>query len=67
VRKKLSCSDIGLDCFYMVTATAQELVMETALKHISEIHIIKPEEITSEMIARMKASIRDEEASLWFR
>jgi predicted small metal-binding protein len=51
----------------MVTATTEELVMETALKHISEIHIIKQEEITSEMIARMKASIRDEEGSLWFR
>jgi predicted small metal-binding protein len=67
VRKKLSCSDIGLDCSYMVTATIEELVMETAFKHITEIHIINQEEITSEMIARMKASIRDEEGSLWFR
>ena len=51
----------------MGTATTEELVMKTALKHISVIHIINPEEITSEMIARMKASIRDEEGSLWFR
>jgi hypothetical protein len=29
----------------MVTASTEELVMETALKHISEIHIIKPGEI----------------------
>jgi predicted small metal-binding protein len=67
VRKKLSCSDMGLDCSCMGPATTEELVMKTALKHISVIHIINPEEITSEMIARMKASIRDEEGSLWFR
>jgi predicted small metal-binding protein len=36
VRKKLSCGEIGIDCSYMVTATNEELLMQTALKHISE-------------------------------
>jgi predicted small metal-binding protein len=51
----------------MVTASTEELVMETAIKHMSEVHTKKLGEITSEMKARMKASIRVEEGSLWFR
>jgi predicted small metal-binding protein len=67
VRKKLSCSDVGLDCSYMVTASTEELVMETALKHMSKVHIKKPEEITPELKAKMMANIKVEQGSLWFR
>jgi predicted small metal-binding protein len=67
VRKKLSCREIGIDCSYMVTASNEELLMQTALKHISEVHIKKPEEISSEFKAKMKASIRPEQGTLWFR
>ncbi len=51
----------------MVTATNEELLMQTALKHISEVHIKKPKEISSEFKAKMKASIRPEQGTLWFR
>gem|GEM_PF-6068390 len=51
----------------MVTATDEELVMQTALKHISEVHIKKPEEISPELKAKMKASIKPEQGTLWFR
>jgi predicted small metal-binding protein len=67
VRKKLSCREIGIDCSYLVTATDEELVMQTALKHISEVHIKKPEEISPELKAKMKASIKPEQGTLWFR
>ena len=66
MRRKLSCRKIGIDCSYMVTATAEELLMETALKHISEFHIKKPEGISPELKAKMKATIKPEEDS-WFR
>jgi predicted small metal-binding protein len=58
---------IGMDCSYMVTATTEELLMETALKHISEFHIKKPQEISPELKAKMKASIEFEQGTLWFR
>ena len=67
MRKKLSCREIGIDCSYLVTATDEELVMQTALKHISEVHIKKPEEISPELKAKMKASIKLEQGTLWFR
>jgi hypothetical protein len=51
----------------MVTATNEELLMQTALKHISEVHIKKPKEISSELKAKMKASIKPEQGTLWFR
>jgi len=35
--KKLSCTEIGIDCFYTVAASNEELVLRTALKHISEV------------------------------
>jgi predicted small metal-binding protein len=58
---------IGMDCSYMVTATTEELLMETALKHISEFHIKKPQEISPELKAKMKSSIEFEQGTLWFR
>ena len=66
VRKKLTCREIGIDCSYTVAATTEELPMQTALKHISEIHVKKPEEISQELKAKMKATIKPEEDS-WFR
>ena len=44
----------------MVTASNEELVMETALKHINEIHIKKP------FKAKMKASIEPEQGLYGF-
>jgi predicted small metal-binding protein len=68
VRKKLSCREIGIGRSYMVTAASTEgLVMQTALKHISEFHIKKLEEISPELKAKMKASIKPEQGTLWFR
>jgi hypothetical protein len=51
----------------MVTATTEELLMQTALKHISEFHIKKPQEIGPELKAKMKASIEFELDPLSFR
>jgi predicted small metal-binding protein len=53
VRKKLSCREIGIDCSYMEAASTEELVIKTALKHISEVHIKKPEEISPELKSKV--------------
>lgn len=66
--KKLSCREIGIGRSYNMTASSTEgLVMQTALKHISEFHIKKPEEISPELKVKMKASIKPEQGTLWFR
>jgi predicted small metal-binding protein len=52
---------------HMVTTSTEELVMKTALKHINKVHIKKPEEISPELKAKMKASIKPEQGTLWFR
>jgi hypothetical protein len=51
----------------MVTASTEELVMQTALKHISEAHIKIPDEIGPELKVKMKAIIKPEQGTLWFR
>jgi predicted small metal-binding protein len=65
--KKLSCREIGIDCSYMVAGSNEELVLQTALKHTSEVYIKKPEEISPELKAKMKASIKIEQGTLWLR
>jgi hypothetical protein len=50
----------------MVTASTEELVIKTALKHISEVHIKKPDEISPELKTKMKASIELDQGTSWF-
>jgi len=50
----------------MVTASTEELGIKTALKHISEVHIKKPDEISPELKAKMEACIKLDQGTLWF-
>lgn len=45
----------GLDCDYIIEGETEKELTENALKHAWENHAIKPDEMTSEM----KAKIRD--------
>ncbi len=45
----------GLDCDYIIERETEKELTENALKHALENHAIKPDEMTSEM----KAKIRD--------
>ena len=55
--KRLACHDIGLDCDYIIKGETEEEIMRNAVQHAWEIHAIKPEEMTSEMKAKIKDNI----------
>ena len=55
--KRLACRDIGLDCDYIIKGETEEEIMRNAVQHAWEIHAIKPEEMTSEIKAKIKDNI----------
>ena len=57
--KKLACSNIGLDCDFVVEGASEEEVLNKAIQHAYEVHAIKPKEMTSEMKVRIQENIRD--------
>ena len=57
--KTLACRDIGLDCDNIIKGTTKEDVLKHADEHAWEFHAIKPEEMTSEMKAKIKDNIHD--------
>jgi predicted small metal-binding protein len=57
--KRLACSDVGLDCHYIIEGFTEEEIIKAAIQHYSEIHAIKPEEMTSEMKVRIKDNIHE--------
>ena len=57
--KTLACRDIGLNCNEIIKGTTEEDVLKHAKEHAWEFHAIKPEEMTSEMKARIKDNIHD--------
>jgi predicted small metal-binding protein len=59
MKKILACSDVGLDCGYVMEGKTDEEIMQNAVKHAWELHAIKPEEMTSEMKVKIRENIRD--------
>ena len=59
MKKILACSDVGLDCGYILEGKTEDEVMENAVKHVWEIHAIKPEEMTSEMKVKIRENIHE--------
>ena len=57
--KKLACHDVGLDCDFVIEGITVREVQDKAQQHAFEIHAIKPEEITSEMKAKIIENIHD--------
>ena len=57
--KTLACRDIGLNCDDIIKGTTEEDALIHAEQHAWEIHAIKPEEMTSEMEAKIKDNIHD--------
>jgi predicted small metal-binding protein len=53
--KRMACRSIGMDCDYIIEGETDEELTENALNHAWNYHAIKPDEMTSEM----KAKIRD--------
>lgn len=57
--KQIKCKNIGLDCEYTIQDQTEEGVARKVLEHLWEGHAIKPEEMTSEMKARIKDEIQE--------
>ena len=57
--KKLACSDIGLDCSYIIEGEREEDIVKNAKQHVWEVHAIKEEEMTSEMKAKITQNIHN--------
>jgi predicted small metal-binding protein len=49
------CSDVGLDCNYIIFGRNEKKVMDETVIRMFEYHAINPQEMTSEM----KSKIRD--------
>lgn len=55
--KRMACRSIGLDCDYIIEGETEEELTKNALKHAWDNHAIKPNEMTSEMKAKIKDNI----------
>jgi len=55
--KQVECRKIGLDCNYVIEGETEEELIRNAVNHAWERHAIKPDEMTSEMKAKIKENI----------
>ena len=56
--KVLRCSDVGMDCDFEARADSEEGIMQQAAEHAKTTHNMQ--EIPEEVIAAVRAAIRDE-------
>ncbi len=56
--KQVLCEQVGFSCDYVIDGETDEDVMRKAVEHIWEYHAIKPEEMTSDMKAKIKEKIQ---------
>ena len=52
------CSDVGLNCDYVIFGTNEEKVMDTMIIHMYECHAINPQEMTTCMRLKIKENIQ---------
>lgn len=56
--KVLHCSDLGFQCDGVIQAQTEEEVMNLAAEHARTVHNLQ--EITEEVITKVRSAIRDE-------
>ncbi len=56
--KVIHCKDVGYDCEGVVRADSEEQVLQMAAEHAKAEHGVT--ELTDEMVAKVKAVIRDD-------
>jgi predicted small metal-binding protein len=56
--KVIHCRDVGFDCAGVVRAATEEEALQMAAEHAKAVHGLQ--EITPEVLAKVKAVIRDE-------
>ena len=57
--KQVLCEQVGFSCDYVIVGETEEDVMRKAVEHIWENHAIKPDEMTSDMKAKIKEKIQN--------
>ena len=55
--KSISCRDVGVDCDFKATGKTVEDVMKACAEHAKKAHGM--ESIPAEMVAKVRAAIRD--------
>jgi predicted small metal-binding protein len=56
--KTIHCKDVGFECDGVVRAGSEEEVLQRAAEHARNVHGV--DELTSEMVAKVRSVIRDE-------
>lgn len=56
--KILRCRDVGMDCDFEVRATTEDEILQRATEHAQVAHGMR--EIPPEVVAKVRAAIRDE-------
>ena len=56
--KVLRCRDVGMDCDFEARAETEEEILKKAAEHAETAHNM--EEIPEEVLAKVRAAIRDE-------
>jgi predicted small metal-binding protein len=56
--KVLRCRDVGMDCDFVARAETEEEILNKAAEHADTEHGMK--EITEEVLAKVRAAVRDE-------
>ena len=53
------CSDVGLNCDCVIFGNRVENVVDRTISHMFEYHAINPEEITSEMMWKIRNNVHE--------
>ena len=56
--KVLRCKDVGMDCDFEVRATTEAEILQRAAEHAQTAHGMR--EIPQEVVAKVRAAIRDD-------
>jgi predicted small metal-binding protein len=56
--KQVLCEQVGFSCDYGIDGETEEDVMRKAVEHLWEHHVMKQEEMTSDMKAKIKEKIQ---------
>jgi predicted small metal-binding protein len=54
----LACRDAGFDCDRIVRGETEEEIMKSVSEHAMKVHNMKPEDLTPELMEKIKSLIR---------
>ena len=55
----LACRDAGFDCDRVVRGETEEDIMKSVSEHAMSVHDMKPEDLTPELMEKIKSLIRE--------